>query len=123
MIQHYYSFVYPYLIYGNLLWGATYEIHLKPLYTLQKKMICAMTRSYYNSHTTKLFKCNGILKLKDIHVFIVCQHMYSTTSGVPGGGDRGTRPLHLKEAGGRDMLCPLHFLGLFYILNLADIKK
>ena len=35
----YYSFIYSYLSYGIAVWGATYEIHLKPLVFLQKRAI------------------------------------------------------------------------------------
>ena len=35
----YYSLVYPYLIYCNLVWGGTHELHLNPLRLLQKKIV------------------------------------------------------------------------------------
>ena len=37
--NYYYAMIYPYLIYGNLIWGGTYASHLEPLYLLQKRAI------------------------------------------------------------------------------------
>jgi hypothetical protein len=37
MVNLYYSLVYPYIIYCNIIWGGTYSSHLHPLFLLQKK--------------------------------------------------------------------------------------
>ena len=76
LIQLYYSLIYPYLIYGNILWGSTYTTHLKPLEVMQKKIIRAITNSPYNAHTTSLFKLLKILKLHDIHTFCIAKKMF-----------------------------------------------
>ena len=36
LINLYYALIYPFLIYGLISWGNTYESSLKPIYTLQK---------------------------------------------------------------------------------------
>ena len=36
MVNLYYSLAYPYIIYGNLVWGGTYDVHLHPLIVMQK---------------------------------------------------------------------------------------
>lgn len=66
LIQLYYSLVYPFLIYGLLTWGNTYENSIKSVIILQKKAIRIMNFSDYNSHTSGLFKKLGLLKFKDI---------------------------------------------------------
>ena len=66
LIQLYYSFIYPYLIYGIPVWGNTYASTLKPLFILQKRTIRLITFSKFDEHTSPLFKQLGILKLPDI---------------------------------------------------------
>ena len=68
--------MYPYLVYCNLVWGNTFEIHLKPLVILQKKVIRVINGADFNSHTNNLFHSNRILKLKDINVFLQAIYMY-----------------------------------------------
>ena len=77
----YYSLIHPYLIYGNLVWGNTYQKYLHRLEILQKKAIRIMTKSAYNEHTSPLFKEAKILKLKDLHDVHVCTFMYAYVNG------------------------------------------
>ena len=42
LLTLYYSFVYPYLIYCNHVWGCTYQTNLKQLFILQKKALRIM---------------------------------------------------------------------------------
>ena len=42
----YYSLIYPYLIYGNLIWGGTYKIHLEPLFVLQKRAVRILSKIF-----------------------------------------------------------------------------
>ena len=42
----------------------------------KKKFIRVITGSDYNAHTTNLFKSTGVLKLKDIHRFVIAQNMF-----------------------------------------------
>ena len=63
----YFSLINPYLLYGNLLWGSTYQTHLQKLTTLQKRALRIITNSKYNDHTSPLFKRLNILKLDDLY--------------------------------------------------------
>ena len=76
LLSLYYSFIYPYFIYCNLIWGPTFQIHLKPLEILQKRAIRIINRAPYNSHTNILFIRNNMLKLKDINTFLQSIHVY-----------------------------------------------
>ena len=80
LISLYYSFIYPYLIYCNLIWGSTFQTHLKPLEILQKKAIRNINRAPYVSHTNQLFIRNKLLKLKDINLFYQSIHVYKSYS-------------------------------------------
>ena len=47
----YYTFVYPYLIYGVEIWGNACNVYLDPLVKLQKKCLRIITFSSYLEHT------------------------------------------------------------------------
>ena len=59
----YYTFVYPYLIYGVEIWGNSFQKYLEPLYNVQKKIIRIITFSPYLSTTKTIFKKLNILTL------------------------------------------------------------
>ena len=67
----YYSLIYPFLIYGILVWGNTYQATLHPLVILQKRMIRIITFTNYYEHTSPLFKSLNILKIHDLVSFHV----------------------------------------------------
>ena len=47
LMNLYYTFVYPYLIYGVEIWGNTFKKYLDPLFKVQKKIIRIITFSPY----------------------------------------------------------------------------
>ena len=55
LIDLYYYLMYPYLIYGILLWGGSAKVHLQPLIVAQKKIVRVMIHSHYLAHTAPLF--------------------------------------------------------------------
>ena len=69
LLLMYNSLVLPYLSYCNRIWSGTYETHLKPLITLQKRSIRIIHRQDYLAHTNDLFLNSKILKLKDLRRF------------------------------------------------------
>ena len=76
LITIYYSFIYPYLIYGNEIWGGTNDCYIKPLILLQKKIVRIITGSDYLAHTNPLFNKTNILKLTDIHKHMIATRIY-----------------------------------------------
>ena len=56
----YYTLIYPYLIYCNIIWAGTYATHLSPLILIQKKIIRIITGQNYLAHTNPLFEQTGI---------------------------------------------------------------
>ena len=73
----YYSMIFPYLIYGITLWGATYKSSVNKLTVMQKKVIRAMVSAKYNAHTDDLFNELGILKLDDVYKLNVGNFLFS----------------------------------------------
>jgi len=78
LLQLYYSFVFPYLIYCSEIWGCASDTHLQPLIKLQKKIIRIITFSPYCSHTQILFQQLDILPFKKlvIHRLGLQMHKY-----------------------------------------------
>ena len=62
----YYSLIYPFLTYGIQVWGLTYPTYLKPVTTLQKRVIRIMTFSELRSHSEPLLKSLRLLKFFNI---------------------------------------------------------
>lgn len=77
LLDLYYALVYPYFLYGNIVWGGTNVQHLRPLQLLQKKIIRLITNSSYLAHTSPLFKQTNVLKLTDLHNYLLCLHMFT----------------------------------------------
>ena len=79
LFRLYYSLVYPYLYYGNIIWGATYESNLKRLKILQKRVIRIITKSSYDVNTAPLFFEHRLLDIDRIHystvkfIHVFCQ--------------------------------------------------
>ena len=79
--QLYYSLVHPYLIYGNLLWGNTYQKHTKCLEVLQNKALHIINKSNYNESATPIFAKENMLKLPHIHEHLVGTFMFKYVKG------------------------------------------
>ena len=76
-IKLYYSLVYPYLICGNLVWGACTVSNLNKLLLIQKKIIRYITDQPYLSHSDPLFYRTKILKIQDIHAYLLAIEGYN----------------------------------------------
>ena len=74
----YYSLIYPYLQYCNVVWGMATKSVLNPLMLLQKRIVRIISNVNYYDHTDPLYKSLGVLKINDIFVleslkFVHCQ--------------------------------------------------
>ena len=76
LLSLYYSLVYPYLNYCNLVWGGTFTSHLEPLRVLQKRIIRLISFQPTNSHTSQLFFDNNLLKFDDIHKYRAAVYIF-----------------------------------------------
>ena len=66
LINLYNALIYPFLIYGIVIWGNTYPSTHQPLIILQKKATRIMTFSQFDAHSSPLFKSLHILKFPDL---------------------------------------------------------
>ena len=72
----YYSFIYPYLMNGIIVWGSVGYTTLSPLFLLQKKIIRLLTGSGKLDHTSPLFVSLDILTLNLLYTFNVLVVIY-----------------------------------------------
>ena len=77
LVKLYYALIYPFLTYGILIWGNTYETTLKPLFILQKKAVRIITFSKLDSCSSSLFKSLGLIKFFDIALFLILLYFKS----------------------------------------------
>ena len=76
----YYCLIYPYLIYGIVTWGHTYESTTNSLFILQKKALRLITFSTFSAHTNSIFHSLKIIKFPDLvflHTALLMHDYYS----------------------------------------------
>ena len=76
LLKLYYALIYPFLIYGIIIWGNTYESTLKPIFILQKKALRTITFSQYDSPSSPVFKSLQVIKFYDLVTFHIATFMY-----------------------------------------------
>ena len=81
LINLYYSFVYPYLIYCNHIWGSTCATYLNSLVVLQKRVIRIIAGIKPRSHTGNVFTELKLLKCVDINTYLIGRLMYRVYNG------------------------------------------
>ena len=73
----YFSLVYPYFFYCNLVWHSTYKSNLVRLEILQKRVVRTIAKTDLYAHTDPIFRNLGILKFHDMHLLQLGLFMYS----------------------------------------------
>ena len=71
----YYALVYPYLTYGNLIWGNTYKSRFQKFVNVQKKIVRLMTFKSYFNHSKPIFNDLQILNLYQINYYLTSLFM------------------------------------------------
>ena len=79
LVQLYHAIILPFLSYGCIVWGNTYDQNIKPLQIIQKKAIRLITFSNFDTHTSLLFARLNLLKLQDhIKLQTFFMHQFNT---------------------------------------------
>ena len=76
LISLYYSFIYPYLIDCNHVWGLACKTHLDSLIKLQKGAIRIIVGVHSRTHTEPLFQKLKLLKCEDINKYLIGRLMF-----------------------------------------------
>lgn len=72
----YYSLIYPYLSYCNIVWASTFPSTLNQILILQKRFVRFATHSEPLSSSANLFLKLNLLNIYDINVFQICIFMF-----------------------------------------------
>lgn len=79
LLNLYYSLIYPYLAYCNIVWASNYNYRLQKLIILQKRAIRVIARVSPKSHTNQYFNKYKILKIPQINTLQISEFMYKFT--------------------------------------------
>ena len=71
-----YTLIYPFLIYGLIAWGNTYNTTLQPIYILHKKGCSSYYFLSFDHHSNPLFKLLGIIIFPDLVKYHIGVFMY-----------------------------------------------
>ena len=79
LVALYYSFFFSHILYGILVCGSATKSTIKPLQTLQNKVLKIINKSTWKDHivNNKFFHKFQILKISDIYKFELSKFMYS----------------------------------------------
>ena len=80
LLNLYYTIIYPYLTYCNVIWCGTYWSHLNSIWLQQKRAIRVINWKPPRYHTSELFSGSKILKLSDIHALSLGIFMFTNQS-------------------------------------------
>ena len=68
LLMLYFTMIYPYLSYGNIVWGSTYSSTLQRIFLLQKRIIRIISNSPFLAHSKPLFQKLGLLNIFNINI-------------------------------------------------------
>ena len=82
LVSLYNSLFSSFLQYGIIVWGLTYEVHTKPIYLLQKKVVRAIAFKSFTSPSTPIFSDLKILKLYDLFELKLLTFVYESVNMI-----------------------------------------
>lgn len=77
LLTLYNTFIMPYLLYCNLIWGKVPKTTLWPVLRLQKRAVRLIDNLKYRDSTAASFKKLGILRIPDLHEYLTAIFMYN----------------------------------------------
>ena len=77
----YYSFIYPYMIYCNQVWGSACKTNIEPLQVLQKRAVRIILGVHPRSPSEPLFTTLKFLNCKNIFKYLIGRLMYRIYHG------------------------------------------
>ena len=82
LICLYNSLFSPFLQYGILVWGLTYETYINPVFLLQKRVVKAISFANFTSPSTPIFSDFKILKLYDLFQLKLLSFVYDCVNRI-----------------------------------------
>ena len=79
----YYSLVYPYLTYCNVMWGITFKTHSKTSISPQRKAVRCLNFRNHNDFSTDVLMIElKLIKFSDLNTYLTCQFMHKLHYGL-----------------------------------------
>lgn len=75
----YYSLIYPYINYCNVIWASTHPTKLNRIYCLQKRCVRIILHANYLAHTQPLFQELSILSIYQVNFLHTAQFVFKAT--------------------------------------------
>lgn len=72
----YYTMIYPYLSYGNMIWASNYDSRLLSLVTLQKRIMRIILGIGYRESTRQGFQNLKVMRFENINRYLIGIFMY-----------------------------------------------
>ena len=72
----YYTLVYPYLSYCNVVWSSTYATNINRIFLLQKRAVRSIANATYCSHSAPIFSSLKVLDIFKIISFHIAKFMF-----------------------------------------------
>ena len=66
----YYTMIYPYLTYRNIIWASTYPPRLRSIYLIQKKIVRIMTFSKYREESRPIFVLLKLMNIYELNMYL-----------------------------------------------------
>jgi hypothetical protein len=82
LVTLYYSFVYPYLVYGIELWGSSSQYNMTTLLKLQKKTVRLICNVPFRTHSQPLFEKLRILTVQKLYQYQISLFMFRLNSNM-----------------------------------------
>ena len=76
LITVYYSFIYPYLIHCNHIWGCTYKTNLQTLVILQNRIIRIISHAKVRESSQPFYRQLGIIKFMDLNGYLIARFIF-----------------------------------------------
>ena len=76
LVTLYYSFIYPYYIYCNHVWGCASVTNINRLFVLQKWAVRIICQARWRAHSDPLFRELKLLNIWQINKFLIGQFMF-----------------------------------------------
>ena len=78
----YFTLIYPYITYCNIVWGSNYSSRLQNLHNVQKIIIRLITNSNFRESTKPLYRKLKILDLHEVNAFLTGLFTYSQRTNL-----------------------------------------
>ena len=82
LINLYYTFIFPYLTYCNIIWGNAAKVHINRLLVLQKRTLRLIYNVDVRQSSKQLFHNANIMNVYELNIYSICMFMFKHWKGL-----------------------------------------